>query len=168
MKRFIPIVAMAAAAVLAVSATPAFTADQGTVNMTIAVASPCITVSPQNIAFPGSTFSPSVESPSKSEAGNRVDVTNCSESSESLFISATDASGSLGASWTLGTPGTIDINRYGLLVGTQPATKSNQPIGSPLTAGNIRRDPLMLYMPLAGSSGSGQTMSMSLTYTATF
>jgi type 1 fimbria pilin len=168
MKRLITLVGIAATAVLAAAAAPAFTADQGTVNLTVQVASPCITVSPDSTSFGAKSFSVSAESPSSTDAADRPQVTNCSASAESLFVSGTDAVGSLGAKWALGTPETIGANRYGLKVAGQAATKSNQALGGPLAAGDLRRDTLVLFMPIAGSDGSGQTMSMSLTYTATF
>jgi hypothetical protein len=169
MKRWTVISGLAvAAAVFAASAAPALTADRGTVNMTVQVASPCLTVSPESIAFPAASFSTSAESPSTTEAPDRATVTNCSASSESLFFNATDAVGSVGAKWALGSPQSIGINRYGLRVASQEASAGNQSLNGALAAGDVRRDPLVLVMPTAGSDGAGQTMSMSLTYTATF
>jgi hypothetical protein len=168
MKRWITLVGIAASAVLAAAATPAFTADQGTVNLTVQVASPCITVSPDSTSFGPMSFSASAESPSSKDAADRPRITNCSASAESLFVQGTDAVGSLGARWTLGTPETIGRNRYGLKVGAQSATATNQPLGAALAAGDVREYPLALFMPTSGSDGSGQTMSMSATYTAAF
>ena len=159
---------IAAAAALAVSATPAFTAGEGTVNLSIQVASPCITVSPDNSTFAPRTFSVSAAAPTTSDAADRPRVVNCSEAAESLFVRATDATGSFGASWQLVDPAGIDVDKYALKVGAQAASRANQPWGFRLAAGDLADPPLVLYMPVAGSSGSGQTMSMSLTFTATF
>ena len=168
MKRWIYIaVGIAALSVFAVSATPAFTADNGTVNMTIQVASPCITVSPQSVEFTPKTFSASATEPTTSDASAMPEVTNCAAASESLFMQASNAAGSLGAQWSLTSPSGIGVNQYALKVGQQAATPGLAAFGS-LAAGDTRKNPLVLYMPTAGSAGSGQTMSMSVTFTATF
>jgi hypothetical protein len=168
MNRLVTLVAATAAAVLAACATPAFTADQGAVNLTVQVAAPCITVTPDSTSFGPMSFSVSAESPTSRDAAGRPEVTNCSASAESVYVQGTDAVGSLGAHWELGAPDTIARNRYALKVGTQAATIGNQALGAPLAPGGVRRDPLVLFMPTGGSDGSGQTMSMSVTFTATF
>jgi hypothetical protein len=155
--------------VLSLSALPALGADSGTLNMSVAVASPCLTIAPESAAFAAQTFSASAESPSTTDLDTRPTVTNCSESSEALFVRGTDAVGSVGARWTLGDPQSIAVNHYALKSGSQALSVGNEPVASgPLAAGDVTRPAVVLYMPTAGSDGSGQTMSMSLTYTATF
>jgi hypothetical protein len=169
MKRWLYVgTGLAAAVALFASAAPAFTADNGTVDMTVQVASPCITVSPSSVTFGTKSFSLSAESPVSTDASDRPAVTNCSTSTESLFVRGSEALGSVGARWTLGTPETIAVNRYGLRLNGQAVALSNDAFGTPLAAADKRLALPVLFMPLAGSDGSGQTMSMSVTFTATF
>jgi hypothetical protein len=137
--------------------------------MTIEVASPCILVAPDNVALEPATFSASAESPSKSLTKSSHQVQNCAGKSEPLFARVTDAAGSTGATWLIVHPQTIGLNRYALQLDTEPLSTSNQAVSSgPLLSGESRPFDLTLWMPTAGSDGAGQTMSMSLTYTATF
>jgi hypothetical protein len=137
--------------------------------MTVAVASPCLTVTPDSGTFGPQTFSASAESPSTTDLDTRPTVTNCSGSSEPLFVKGTDALGDAGATWTLAAPQTIAVNRYALKSGSQALTVTSESVASGLlAAGDVIRPFVVLYMPTAGSDGAGQTMSMSLTYTATF
>jgi hypothetical protein len=159
---------LGAAVALLAAAAPAFTADQGTINMSVQVASPCITVSPTDVSFGTKSFSPSAESPVSTDGSDRPAVRNCATSTESLYVRGSEAVGSLGARWALGTPETIAVNRYGLRVNGQAVALSNDPFGTPLAAADTRLALPILFMPLAGSDGSGQTMSMSVTITATF
>jgi hypothetical protein len=169
MRRILLFSLITALAALSLSALPAFSADSGAVNMTIEVASPCILVAPDNVALEPATFSASEESPSKSLTKSSHQVQNCAGKSEPLFARTTNAVGSTGATWLIVHPQTIGLNRYALQLDSQPLSASDEAVSSgPLAAGEARTFNLMLWMPTAGSDGSGQTMSMSLTYTATF
>ena len=168
MRRILVCGLVAGVAAFGLSAVPALSADSGTLNMSVAVASPCLTVSPEAGTFGPKTFSPSAESPSTTDLDTRPTVTNCSASSEPLFVRGTNAVGA-GATWTLADPQSIAVNRYALRSGSQALTVTDAPVASgALAAGDVIRPVVVLYMPTAGSDGAGQTMSMSLTYTATF
>jgi hypothetical protein len=169
MKRIFLCGLVTALGALGLSALPAFSADSGALNMTVAVASPCLTVAPDSGTFGPKSFSASAEAPATTDLDTRPTVTNCSQTSEALFVRATDALGSGGASWTLTDPQSIGVNHYALKSGSQALDSRDAPVTSgPLAAGDLIRPVVLLYMPTAGSDGSGQTMSMSLTYTATF
>jgi hypothetical protein len=169
MKRIFLCGLVTALGALGLSVLPAFSADSGSLNMTVAVASPCLTVAPESGTFGPKSFSASAETPSTTELDTRPTVTNCSQTSESLFVKGTDAVGSGGASWTLTDPQSIGVNHYALKSGSQALGVRDEPVASgSLAAGDIVRPPVLLYMPTGGSDGGGQTMSMSLTYTATF
>ena len=171
MKRRIAIASAVALGVgaFAVSALPAGAADSASVNLSIAVASPCILVSHDNVQFDPATFSPSVDSPTTSLAKSSYQVANCSQKSEPLFVKATDASGPNGAAWTLVNRTNIGVNQYGLEVDHQALSKVDQAVASgALLPSESRPTSQLLFMPLTGSDGAGQTMSLSITYTATF
>ena len=169
MRRMLLTCLAAGLAAAALSALPASGADSGTVNMTISVASPCLLISPDHVEFPPTSFSPSAESPRKAEGKHSHQVSNCSETTEPIFAKGTDAVGSVGAHWALVDAPGIDVNKYALDLGHQHVTRSDQAVVSgPLAPGEDRLMDLFLWMPTVGSAGSGQTMSMSLTYTATF
>jgi hypothetical protein len=175
---------VAAAAALGVTAAAALvplsalSADTGTVNaQVVAGATACITVtSPTNgasVSFGSLAFS---ATPGSSQGSGSPDITvaNCSTGSESVLASGTNATGA-SSTWAL--VGALanqcgnSLNQYRL--GVRDAnntdlflTAQNQTLGSVAANGALTRIP-RITMPCTGSSGNGQTMSMSFNFTAT-
>jgi hypothetical protein len=181
--------AAACAAAFAASALPAFgNGSSGTINATISVEAPCITVSPETpVAFPSQPYSqPDVVSPSRS-FGSGMSLTNCSSGPERVFARGSDATAP-GASWELvpiaaGNPCPLGIDRYHLALakpggGAYQAylTKTNQvlvdlanqPNAYVFAAGSVNALLGILTMPCAGSSGAGEEMAFQIVLTATF
>jgi hypothetical protein len=165
----------------ALSPLPALGAESGSVALSIQVATPCITVGPASLVFPSKTFSVSSASPSTATASPRHVVTNCGGSTELLFArgsNATNAGGSA-ATWTLVPPASIDTNKYALALDEWDVAKSasvggpalslqDKPLSSLDPSKPPREFDAVITLPTAGSDGAGQTMGMSITYTATF
>jgi hypothetical protein len=157
----------------ALAALPAFGDSSGSVAMSIEVAAPCVTISPASVAFPSSPFSTSTTTPTWVMASPGHSVTNCSAGKESVYAKGSNATGSSGASWTLAS--WVGVDAYVLqLAGSTPeggkpkvtltltdqlVTQVGSSLSMPVDAS--------LGMPVVESSGAGQTMSMSVTYTAT-
>lgn len=172
-----------AAAYFTLSALPAFSADNGTVNAQVTVqgAVTCITLSTTSLDYGPVPFS----QPSAG-AENRVlfmNVNNCGDAAK-LFGSGTDAkngAGSEAITWTLDDnvtthPCTLGVNRYSYVLNDGPAatwgvglsTANKQLLGNSLLgSGAAATIYNLLKMPCAGSDGSGLTMSWQIVYTAT-
>lgn len=170
--RRLTIVAIATAA-LAVSAAPAFGDSSGSVGMSIEVAAPCLTVSPATVTFPSSPFSTSTTTSASVMASPRHSVTNCSAAKESIYAKGSNAAGSGGASWALASSTGVDT--YVVQLATSTPEGGHQKVNLTLTDQLVTQvSPALslsvdafLGMPTVESSGAGQTMSMSVTYTAT-
>jgi type 1 fimbria pilin len=175
---------VAAAVALAACAAPAFTADSGTLTVSItaqAPAAPCLTVTPGNVYFDTRPFS---ISSAISVGAKTITVNNCGTVSQNLLGSATDATGP-GGSWTprafgpnpnpcaalnqfylsiiaFGGPGT-----YLYMTGTAaPVLVSDT--GPPAVFPVGDKEFLMQFtMPCQGSNGAGETKTLSVTLTAT-
>jgi hypothetical protein len=181
MKRRIAVIATCAlcAAGLGLSALPARGADSGQVTLTIQVATPCLNVGPASLLFPSKAFSASAASPSTATASPRHVVTNCGGASELLFVRGSNAaSAASGATWALVPPANIDTNKYGLeldewdvakaaSIGGPSLSIQDKPLSS-LAPSKPREFDARITLPTSGSDGGGQTMGMSITYTATF
>jgi hypothetical protein len=169
------IIAVATAAFV-LSAVPAFGDSTGAVAMSIEVAAPCVTISPASVTFPSKPFSPSPTSPVFSIANTEHGVTNCSAGGEQIFARGSNATGTSGASWTLAdATSAIGVDKYALRLegtssegwkGVVTLSLADQLVKA-LGAGSSLTFGAGLYMPTVESSGAGQTMSMSVTYTAT-
>ena len=181
-------VAGVAFVIAACALVPATAAAQssGDVSGTVTVqqpASPCITIDNTSVAFGTLGFSPSPTSTIFGDANPSTTLTNCSGPSGSggvtqqLFARGSDATGS-GALWNLAattTPCSAGQDVYGYTVRPNPGTAN----GTSLTATDVLLSSTWgpgpdagwlhrIYMPCAGSSGAGQTMSTNVTFTATF
>jgi hypothetical protein len=174
MRRITLCVAIAGIAALSLSTLPAFSADNGSVEAKITVASACITVEPAaGIQFPSLPFSTS-SSPQVGVATPDTTVTNCSGASEQVFVRGTNAtSATSSASWALSGTFSPAQNQFnldlasnaagGTFVAVDPVSRTWRTM--PAAAADVIRT--SIGMPTAGSDGSGETMSMSVTYTAT-
>jgi hypothetical protein len=188
MKRLIAIAGAltVAGAYFVLSALPALSADSGTVDASVSVAAPCLTVvvngpfGPQlNFGTRGFTTPTAVSGTNVTSA---VSVTNCSTGAESAYVRGTDArSTTSSATWTLQSgvyPCSVGANKYSLEThlrkadGTFPSgtgyaalTATNQLLESGVGPGSRDAD-IALAMPCSGSDGAGETMAFQITYSA--
>jgi hypothetical protein len=182
MKRVIALAAgvAVATAYFVVSALPAFSADSGTVNVKLTVATPCITVGPSTgIDFTTSNgaleFSPSASNPKVYMSTTLMSVSNCG-STANVYVKGTNATSSTSsATWTLVEQGPVAKNVYHAGVVGQSPPASFPVFLSPTTSFLYRLMPAgatdsiaaTLDMALVGSDGAGETMSFQISYTAT-
>jgi hypothetical protein len=178
-----------AVAGLAAGAVPAFTADTGTVTVTInaqPAAAPCITVAPTTLAFGTMAFSTAGSLSSKfvGGAGTSPTVTNCGTADQTMTIAGSDATGPSG-SWTpsgaaRGTNPCPAVDSFNI-TGHREAD-ANQDIRLTATPALVRavggvgpyiQGPgltdnfgFTLDMPCQGSNGAGEQKSLTLTFTA--
>lgn len=186
-RRLLFTIATLVAAGLAAGAVPAFTADSGTIVITVtagAPPAPCIQLSTTALDFGTVSFAAN-GSNSRGESSG-LGVTNCSSAVSTFGIAGTDANGTAG-SWALtqnwltcdGTP-----NRYGLrwlelperfsgeALRTTPTTLFHErpPANNPeqtFNPGESETVAFAIAMPCVGSNGAGQTFSFSIGLTAT-
>lgn len=101
--RLLAAVVALAGLLLAAGAVPAFTADSGTVNVTVAAEpppAPCLLVSPGGVDFGTNPYSrPGARSNAYGDAPVRTE--SCSTAPQNVSVVGTDASGASG-SWELG------------------------------------------------------------------
>ena len=176
--------ALLAATVLAASAAPAFTADNGSIVGTVSVPAPpapCIQLSDGALDYGVRPFS---TPDAIGSFGRAFVLTNCGEAGENVLASATDASGPSG-SWTLlawptfvGNP-CPTTNTFSLLWGISEPNFLNMSLsgtprmgtdttGAPwvVPAGRASVSGLSLFMPCQGSNGAGETKTFTATFTA--
>ena len=189
-RRLLFTVATLAAAGLAAGAVPAFTADTGSVNVTITAqptAAPCITVAPTSLDFGTLAFSTAGALSRRFIGGSGFSptVTNCGTAGQAMTITGSNASGTSG-SWTIsgaadGTNPCPTIDRFNL-TGHREAD-ANQEIRlttSPVLVRDVGgaqayvQGPglsdnfgFTLNMPCQGSNGAGEQKSLTLTFTST-
>ena len=188
-KRWLATIAALAAAALVLTAVPAFTADTGTVAVTVtaqAAATPCITVVPTTLDFGTLAFSTAGVLSRRFIGGAGVSptVTNCGTADQFMTLATTNATGTSG-SWTPtgaadGTNPCPAVNTFNI-TGHREAD-ANQGIrltGSPALVpavggiGPYLQGPgvsdnfgFTLNMPCQGSNGAGEQKSLTLTFTA--
>lgn len=189
-KRWLGTIAALAVAALAVGVVPAFTADNGTVTVTVSVqapAAPCLTVTPGSVDFGTLPFSASNAAVDRSQASSNITFNNCGTAGQNLLGSTTNATGP-GGSWTplaytgavlpCGLSGT-DPNQFYLdifgftgspslfMTGT-PAPMLTSAGGPPevFPAGDPRLIRMTIIMPCQGSNGAGETKTLTATFTA--
>jgi hypothetical protein len=154
----------------AMSSLPAFSADAGTVNATVTVAGPCLTVPTTTIDFKSLRFS----SPTSNVTGaETVGYTSCSAAAQKVFARGTDATGT-SATWTLtsySTPCADAVNKYGVelhVAGQRVTLRATDQEIETLAPGLPGATTMLeLTMPCQGSTGGGQTMSFQVHFTAT-
>jgi len=187
MRRYLIATFALAGLALAAGAVPAFTADSGTINLSVtaqAPPAPCV-----EFAHPPGTqvgFGTHAFSTASQGNGGRGDVapkfSNCSTATETLYIAGTDAQ-SAGHTWSLeyinaSTPCPA-LNQYLLYYsmdgfGGAPITKTNASLlnlktaiyPSTWPAGEQHDLGLSLVMPCQGSDGAGEAFSFNVTLTA--
>jgi len=177
--------AMAAIAAAA-TAVPAFSADSGSVTLSItaqAPPAPCLTVTPGSVDFGTLPFSTVVNAgPGPSNGNADIAFNNCGTASQNLLGSATDASSPSG-SWSLVDPGnfvsspcpstnTFWLNVFGFVFAARFLTSTAAPVlgsdGTPwrFPAGATQPSRLTITMPCQGSNGAGATKTLTATFTA--
>jgi hypothetical protein len=167
-----------AAALFGAAASPALAADNATVDASVSMAAPCLTVSTSQLDFGAQGFSPDGGSPSVAQQS--LVYTSCSESYERVFAHGTSAAeaGGGSASWAL-SAASLDcpdygVNKYGLGLHStafgfdRALTTVDQQLeivgnGS---AGSL--DQATFRAPCIGSDGAGTTMEFQIVLTATF
>lgn len=182
-RRALLTVAALVVAALTAGAVPAFTADNGTVEVSVMAGSggACLTVAPGNVAFGDVPFSTSGD---LSGAGQNLTISNCGPDLK-IFGSTTNATGPSG-SWIARVPTTgslLDFTTFNpcpvldefflylhdgeaegaFLTGTAALLTDyfrSQPVVFP--AGDTYLE-LLLFMPCEGSSGAGETKTMTVT-----
>jgi hypothetical protein len=162
--------ALALGGILAANAAPTFTADNGTVEASVTVATPCLVVTPGQIDFGTLPFSTTQISFGVAP----ISYTNCSESPERVYGRGTDASGGGSATWSLSTVpcnGTLNNYTQGVTRPGNPATfLTTTDLELETVAGNLAGayNQASITMPCAGSDGTGSYMSFQFIFTATF
>lgn len=161
----------------AASAAPVFSANGGSVNAqvtAIAQEDLCIIVSPsgagQSVNFGTLPFN-AVGSSEVASGSPDIQVTNCGTGTQTILARGTDATGGAGAGIWFLVDGAISLpNLYKLGLGNAAGTTflslSNVGVGSHAPNVTTTFTP-RIVMPIAGSSGGGQTFSMSYVFTAT-
>ena len=188
-KRLLFTVAALAVAGLAAGAVPAFTADSGSVTVTITAqpaATPCITVAPTTLDFGTLAFSTAGTLSRRFIGGTGVSptATNCGTADQTMTITGSNANSTSG-SWTItgaadGTNPCPTLNQFNL-TGHREAD-ANQEIRlttSPVLVravggiGPYVQGPglsdnfgFTLNMPCQGSNGAGEQKTLTVTLTA--
>lgn len=185
-RRLLAAVAALAGLALAAGAVPAFTADSGTVAVSVtAEAAPasCLTVSPEALDYGTLPFSRAVGA-GWNGGSQQLLLTNCGTANEHLVVAGTDATGPSGA-WALSaTLSCEQLNAYSLQARKQAGEPSFQfqimhlVTKTPSTLADAAGVPyvfaadaptdvnLALTMPCQGSNGAGEQKSLSVTFTA--
>jgi hypothetical protein len=182
-RRLLFTIATLVAAGLAAGAVPAFTADTGTISVTVkaqAAVGPCLTVTPGAVNFGPLPFSTS--NSAVSDGNTNITVGFCGTATgQNLLGSTTPATGPSG-SWTpLAYDGTIHpcpaLNEFYLYI-FEGNTVSLEMIQTPAPVLASHGGPpavfptgekvfrLGIYMPCQGSSGAGDTKTLTATFTA--
>jgi hypothetical protein len=183
-RRMLGTIATFAIAGLAVGAVPAFTADNGTITVTItaeAPASPCIefaTPPGTQVGFGTRPFSTTAQvSSGLGDVAPRF--WNCSTATQTFLIAGTDAVSS-DSTWTLGggvgnpcpTQGIYRLFYNTDNIGSWPIAKTNALLknlstgATTFTPGELHSLGLELAMPCQGTAGAGRTFSLSVNLTA--
>ena len=188
-KRLLLTIAVLAAAGLAAGAVPAFTADNGSVAVTItaqAAATPCITVAPTTLDFGTLSLSApgSLSTRFIGQNGLTPTVTNCGTVGQEIFLASSNATGASG-SWTPGgqavnTNPCPAINTFNLSANRDGVGQNffARLSGSPVPAladngqGSYVQSPgasdlfgFQLDMPCQGSNGAGEQKALTVTFT---
>jgi hypothetical protein len=171
---------LAATALTGTIAGPTFAADNGAVDATVTVATPCILVTPSQVDFGTLPFSP-LGAPTSSGLA-AVSYTNCADIPERVYARGSDATGSSPGgpiTWTLtpapacGSTTNPILNEYTVATvdGVNPAkplSGADLELETVAAASQGAVNQLAILMPCAGSDGAGSLMSFQVTFTATF
>lgn len=171
---------------MAATAVPAYTADTGTVAVSVtaqAPPAPCLTVTPGSVDFGTLPFSADNNANSGLSQGHSGDISfsNCGTANQNLLGSATPATGASG-SWTpLADDGTnvhpcpapdqfylaLFLPHPSLYLSGTPAVVLAYG-GAPAVypAGSTTLSRLDIIMPCQGSNGAGEAKTLTATFTA--
>jgi hypothetical protein len=156
--------------------TPALGADNGTVDATVTVATPCVLITNPDPAFSFIDYGTLAFSsgPTNVTSQRLIAYENCGQSSERIWGTGTDAAGT-GANWQLSDDNTknmceFPVNTYTLSfagtintwLATTPKELEQLDGGAATSVGTV------LSMPCVGSDGVGVAMSFRILLTATF
>ena len=170
-------IASAATLVLGGLATPAFAADNGSVDAQVTVATPCILLTEPVSGTSDFGTLPFSTAGTTTEGQQPISYQNCGTAAQRIWAAGTDATGG-DATWYLGAgPGPIcdqPLNTYRIaLFGLD-----GSPVGAILETTPVELQSLeppfvtrlsaTLSMPCVGSDGVGETMSFQILFTATF
>ena len=161
---------------------PAFTADSGTIAVSItaqAPATPCLTVTPGTVDFGTLPFSTNAGA-GLSSGDADITVNNCGTAGQNILAATTDATGP-GGSWTpLAYNGTIDpctaqnrfyLDIFGFTVPALYMTGTPAPVlqaaGGPAAVfpPGSKGFRLSIVMPCQGSNGAGSAKTLTATFT---
>jgi hypothetical protein len=184
MRRYLLGAVVLAAVAMVVTALPALSADSGTVAVSVtaqAPAAPCLTVTPDSVDFGTLPFSTSTRS---SAGSQNITADFCGTAAgQNLLASTTDAMGAAG-SWTPRASSGSPLaplcpatNQFYLLLAggsTGPPlvlTGTTAPFltdagSAAVFPGGNKLLQLDLEMPCQGSSGAGETKTLTATFTA--
>lgn len=172
MVSFLTILVLAAAGAAA-CVVPAFGAGGGSVNAKVVVAAPCITVGPSTGVDFGTAGFATATAPVLKAGSPKISVTNCSGVTENLYARGTDATSSTSsATWTLYVCCLPGQNLYMLRIFTTTPTARSMTLSkisdlfraeAPGASETLSSE---LRMPLTGSAGAGETMTMQVLFTA--
>ena len=188
-KRWLGTIIAIAAASLVVGAVPAFTADNGSVTVTITAqpaAAPCITIAPTTLDFGTLPFSSAGTLSRRfiGGAGTSPTVTSCGTAGQTMTITGSNAGGTSG-SWTIsgaadGTNPCPTIDQFNLTghreadanqeirLTTSPVLIRDVGGVQPYVQGPGLADNFgfTLNMPCQGSNGAGEQKTLTVTFTA--
>jgi type 1 fimbria pilin len=178
MRRYLVAVLVLASVALAAGAVPAFTADSGTISVSItaqAPPAPCIELVGGTLVDFGTHAFSTLNQPSSGPGDIEPSFRNCSSADEEILIHGADATGP-SATWTLDPNGPYPCdagsprNTYQLGSTVEGSTLllANTPATLLASAAPAVEHTLALFlvMPCAGSDGAGQTLTTSVELTA--
>lgn len=152
----------------------ALSAESGTVDAQVIVATPCIIVSPTALDFGTLSFTTIAV---QGYSPRAIQLQNCGNSPEQMYVRGTDATVAGTTVWSLvpADPCSGGLNEYflrardnsntGPFVGLDKTDQFLETVG----AGSIGlTNELQLVMPCTGSDGAGQTVNFQAVFTATF
>jgi glycine rich protein len=152
--------------------TPSIPPDNGTVGAQVTVPSSaaCIELSAASVDF-GTLPLGAAEMPGTPD----ITVTNCGSLTSDIFAHGSDASGSGGAAWSLVDSAetcadTLGSDNYRLGLeqsGTETSLSTSNKLLESLSSGAAGTHTARIFTACPGSTGSGTTMSMTLTFLAT-
>ena len=162
---------LALIALWATSASPILASDNGTVDATVTVATPCISILTPTIDFGTLPFS---AQDIDGTGQYSVSYENCGATTERIWAAGTDATGT-SATWNLidylTTACDQPLNTYRIQVARDSIsanlTETAQALEL-LASSTGSYVGTTLFMPCSGSDGVGQVMSFQILFTATF
>jgi hypothetical protein len=180
---------IAAVASVGLTARPVFSQDSGVVSATVTVTTPCLTVPSHTIDYGVLPFANTITGDSFRWA-DQFTVSSCSVSPQSLSVRGQDMTG-IDAVWSLtsgstspgggmwstcyqngGSVGGVTLNLYRHEVWFDSdvvrLAKSDTVVGTLSAVRTSYQFSPALWMPCSGSDGFGQTMSTTITFTASY